>query len=204
MKNIILFGPAGAGKTTAAMMIIDFASKKGIHAVRLSQGDKIKKICAELKYSTDKEDRELQQIIGQEMRRIFGIDVWCNYLKNKINSFYTTYFLKPDAIIIDDGRQVNEFNFWGEQEFIQVGIIADLETRIRRLLDRDGYDQRDRLQFENEITADYIAREKCWDIIRNEGTMDELRVNVRALLDAVIGEDQKECERENDGNGCDN
>jgi len=191
LRNIILFGPAGAGKTTVANMIIGVLRDKSeeTRVIKVSQGNKIKVICNDLKYNNKKEKRELQQAVGQEMRRIFGNDVWCEVTKKEIVQVKNMLGLgmaeDRAMFVIDDGRQHNEYDFWTKERFLAVGVIADLETRAKRLLERDGYDQKGNLRFENEITADDIAREKCQYLIRNEGTMEDLRELVVELIDMV-------------------
>jgi len=174
MKNIIIFGPAGAGKTTVAKMIHESESITKI----VSLGAKIKNICRELKYDPEKSDRELQQGVGQGMRGIFGDTVWCEFL-------WDSFSRRGINLIIDDGRQMSELKFWIDKGFIPVGINADIDTRADRLLARDGYDQRDRLTHETEITAEQIAEDCCRFYIRNDGTLEELQRQVMDLLQEV-------------------
>ena len=182
MKNIIVFGPAGAGKTTVADMI---TLGLNCRVITISQGNKIKEICGDLRYNSDHTNRELCQGVGQDMRRIFGPDVWCEYLLRKIDAIRQDNKTEKIIFIIDDGRQHNEYDFWINESFVAVGVVASLETRARRLLKRDGYDQVKQMGFENEITAEAIAKDKCKYMIHNEGTMDELREMVGQMIDMM-------------------
>lgn len=205
MRNIIFFGPAGAGKTTAAEMMIREIDKKivnyrggrnvgrtmkQVYVFKVPLGSKIKKISKELMYAggIEQEDRTAYQSVGQEMRRIFGDLVWCAAVEKRIAEIKSKWGRSKNYIfIIDDGRQYNEYDYWTGKGFTAVGITADLETRIERVLKRDGYDQRNNMGFENEISANAVAQEKCKYLIRNDGTLDELREAVRGILRVVEG-----------------
>jgi len=174
MRNIIIFGPAGAGKTTVAKMIKEMEPE----TVILSLGSQIKQICRDLKYD-DKTNRELQQGVGQGMRGIFGDRVWCEYLHDRHRAMINSI---ASVAVIDDGRQMSELEYWVDKGFYPLGVVADADIRARRLLNRDGYDQANRFKNETEVSADMIAHRRCAATIRNERSLVELENTVDRFL----------------------
>lgn len=171
--NIILFGQAGAGKTTIANILLD--SGKGY--VKGSLGKKIHDECA----FHGKESREEMQKYGQAMREIFGIDVWNQYLYNILNN-HVYRSLDNERVVIDDGRQLNEFDFWTEKRFLTVGVKADFEIRKLRIWEREGKIlTEEQAQHETELQAAKCI-EKCKIIIENNGTWEELRSRIENNL----------------------
>lgn len=172
MKNIILFGPMGAGKTTIANMICAFT---GGEYYRASLGEDISVLAK--KYGAGL--RHEKQLVGQTFREIFGQDVWNKRLYDKLAGF------RRLCVVIDDGRQENELNFWEERGYLAIGVIADENIRAERLKKRDGYEQKEWMDHPNELSAIKIAEEKCEFCIKNNGTLDELEDKVKHILRVV-------------------
>ena len=125
--NIIIFGQMGSGKTSVA----NYLSKTyGFN--KFSLGAKIHSECR----IHGNEIREELQKYGQAMREIFGENVWCDYL------YYQTVSksLSKDKICIDDGRQINELQYFTNINYLPIGVIADKELRLERLMKRVNYE----------------------------------------------------------------
>lgn len=128
--NIIIFGQAGAGKTTTAEILRDIYN----YAI-FSLG---RKIHAECKLHGQHKREEMQEY-GQMMRKIFGKDVWNDWLYKTLQTHGKSDVLADGKVVIDDGRQLNEFDYWKEKGFITIGITAPYELRKERILQRSGY-----------------------------------------------------------------
>lgn len=190
MKNIIIFGSMGSGKDTAAEMIQrHFNSRIAKIGGRVRRH--VDEIC-NLMNLDDSKKRLLYQEYGQTMRRIFGQDIWNLYLRREIDQDLHN----GRHIIIADGRQVNEVSFWRKEGFLLVGIDADPEIRIKRLYERDGYDQSSRLTHETEMQAMEIVsliKEKQetepdsgeFFYIDNNGTLEDLARRVEDLCNLI-------------------
>jgi adenylate kinase family enzyme len=113
----------GSGKSSIAKYIYN---RYNIVHYR-SIGNKIHSECA----LHGNETREEMQQYGQMMRKIFGENVWCNYLYNGCP--------EKDRIIIDDGRQLNEYDYFTNKGFIPIAVISDKQTRLERLSQRVNY-----------------------------------------------------------------
>jgi len=137
MKNIILFGQMGSGKSTVAKYLCD-----NYGYTKFSLGEKIHSEC-EL-YGMH--DREHLQAYGQMMRKIFNENIWCDYLINRSRGI--------NRIVIDDARQLNEFDYFTEKRYLSIGIITDEELRLERLQKRVDYKINPKtLKHETELQA---------------------------------------------------
>jgi len=144
MKNIILFGQMGSGKSTVAKYLCD-----NYGYTKFSLGEKIHSEC-EL-YGMH--DREHLQAYGQMMRQVFNENIWCDYLINRSNGI--------NRIVIDDARQVNEYSYFTKKGYLPIAIIADEELRLERLQKRVNYKINPKtFNHETEIQARKIIN-KC-------------------------------------------
>ena len=154
----------GSGKSTIAKI---FNQLYG-HEIK-SLGSKIHSECKLYR----QENRETMQAYGQIMRKIFGENIWCNYLYNNLE--------KNKPIIIDDARQLNEYNFFNSIGFIPIGIKASEELRLSRLQNRVNYTiNKATEQHETEIQARECV-EKCFYTIENNGDLDDLMIKIKNM-----------------------
>jgi dephospho-CoA kinase len=171
MKNIILFGEMGSGKSTVA------------HYIELIYGHRVmslgRKIHQECKLH-GKETREELQQYGQMMRKIFGKDIWCDYLIKQVD-------LKKENIVIDDARQLNEFEYFTSKGFIPIGVVADEEVRLKRLKNRVNYEvKKESEKHETEVQARQNI-ERCKLVIENNGNnIQELVLQIRDKLNKIM------------------
>jgi len=179
MKNYIIFGCMGAGKSTLAEIIVKLTAEQGNQASIVSLGEDIKKVVKEHNYN-NVDFRYCCQQVGQNFRDIFGEDIWNERAYKKILKQMKD--TGSQIFIIDDGRQPNEFEYWHKKQFVTVGIFAHEHTRDKRLTVRDGYSQKEYFNFENEQTAKHIAYNCCQIQIENNGTLEELEMQARVLF----------------------
>lgn len=175
MKNIIIFAEMGAGKSTVAEIIA------GIYGHRiLSLGEVIHQQCKLYGHET----REEMQKYGQAMRDIFGQNIWCDYVNNKIDKLNSKYSFNCTAI--DDARQLNEYDYFVSKGFIPVGVIANENSRLERLKKRVDYVvNKETDQHETEVQARQNI-DKCEIIIENNGSIEELRTQITDKLDRIL------------------
>ena len=144
MQNIILFGEMGSGKSTVAKYLCE---QYGY--TKLSLGEKIHSECR----LHGNETREEMQNYGQMMRKIFGENVWCDYLISRSNGI--------NRIVIDDARQINEYDYFTEKGYLPIAVIADEKLRLERLQKRVDYKiNPDNCKHETEVQAMQCAN-KC-------------------------------------------
>ena len=176
MKNVILFGNAGAGKDTVAWMLNDFYHAEHKREITiLGLADPFNFV---ISYITGRPaTRTEKQEVGQFFRGLFGDDVWNNFTRESVTGMY--------PVVIKDGRQPSEFKYWGDRGYVRIGVLADAHCRDERLEARDGYSQSERLHHETETNAAKMAR-KCDVIIVNNGSFDELREKVKEVYYEVL------------------
>lgn len=167
--NIILFGEMGSGKTTVAKYLVN-----KYEYFKCSLGEKIHAECR----LHGNETREEMQNYGQSMRRIFGENIWCDYLYNR--------YKDKKKIIIDDGRQVNEYYYFTNKGFLPVGVLASNETRLNRLKRRVDYIINPQtFNHETEVQARRCV-EMCKIKLYNNGSLDDLYKEVEKKLGGYV------------------
>ena len=155
--NIIIFGEMGSGKSTVAKYIRDKYNYK-----IFSLGSKIHSEC---KLHGEETRQEMQQY-GQMMRQIFGENVWCNYLVE------SSYF--EPRIVIDDARQLNEYDYFTNKGYLPVAVITDNDIRLERLSKRVSYQiDPETFNHDTEIQARECVK-KCNIKLYNNRTEEEL------------------------------
>jgi dephospho-CoA kinase len=161
----------GAGKSTVAEIIAGIYG----HSIQ-SLGAKIHSECK----LHGKETREEMQQYGQMMRKVFGENVWCDYLIKKINNS------KFENTVIDDARQLNEYNYFISRGFLPVGVVSSDSIRLERLKKRVNYEVNEKTkQHETEDQARQNIK-NCQIIIENNGSIEELKLQIRNKLDNII------------------
>ena len=161
----------GSGKSTIARIIHDLYGNE-----IYSLGFKIHKEC-EL-HGTGRRE-ELQQY-GQMMRHIFGDNVWCNYLLDRAKNA----FEMQRGIVIDDARQLNEYDYFIKLGFLPVAVIADEDIRLNRLKNRVNYEvKKQSEQHETEVQARQNIKRCNIQIVNNINNIDRLTKQVKGKLD---------------------
>lgn len=120
--NIVLFGEMGAGKSTVANYLRDT-----YRYTKFAFGSKIHSEC---RLHGNETRTEMQQY-GQMMRKIFGENTWCDYVYKQ--------GVGIDKVVIEDGRQLNEYDYYVNLGYLPVGVITDDNIRIERLKKRINY-----------------------------------------------------------------
>lgn len=128
MKIAIMGSSGGAGKDTVASMIKEVS---GRDFETMALGDPIHQTSDEL--LGRKAERRYLQDYGESARRIFGQNVWINYLDRRIEQKGNPNVIVPDI------RKLLEFShFCVEGEFKPLYVYNTPEIARARLTDRDG------------------------------------------------------------------
>jgi dephospho-CoA kinase len=174
LKNVIIFGPMGAGKDEIANILAD---EYGYMIYKL--GKYIREDCDKRNYKAlDK--RKLYQDYGQFNRQLFGDDVWNEALHTDITAQYEIYQELDGRqlnFVIADGRQLNELGYWSGKGFVTLGVYANEDLRAIRLIKRDGKDQSKYFKHDTELQAIDCFKQCQWQIW-NDGTREELHKDV--------------------------
>jgi dephospho-CoA kinase len=156
----------GSGKSTVA----DYLSNTYKYT-KFALGAKIHSECQ----LYNMHDRHHLQEYGQAMRQVFGINIWCDYLYNQSISI--------NKIVIEDGRQLNEYDYFVNLGYLPVGIKAKNSKKIERLKKRVSYPiDLATFQHDTEIQAK-TAVNKCKIIINNNS--DDLEVLYKEIEDKL-------------------
>ena len=143
LPNIAFIGKAGAGKTTAAQLLMStFGYGKFAFA------DPLKDIATQIWGESARTDRDKLQRLGVAVREIDS-DAWANLLVRKVKA------LPPGVrVTVDDCRFPNEAQLLGEIGFVFVRIEADTMARVERLIAIDKLQDELQLVHESETALD--------------------------------------------------
>lgn len=126
--GILLIGTMGSGKDSAADYIVE---AYGFERAKL--GKYVRKHVDEMFPNlTEAARRSMYQKYGEGMRALFGENHWNEVLDASIEDH--------ENIIIADGRQPHEIDYWSKRGYQLVAIDIPIEERRRRLSLRDGDD----------------------------------------------------------------
>lgn len=176
--NVVLFGRAGSGKSTAAEYLV---RRYGYR--RFAFADYLKEIVRELfDCGASPKPRSLYQAAGRAMRDI-DPDCWVRAALRRMARAREGGWTGP--FVIDDGRYINEY-LWLRQAATVVVLTAPEDIRIRRLVDRDGGLDGD-LNHESEREVDLVAGMDDAIVYRNTGSLRELE----EFLDRIVGEGRR-------------
>ncbi|MGB9884169.1 MAG: AAA family ATPase [Methanomassiliicoccales archaeon] len=178
MKVIIVTGMPGAGKEE----FVKVSKEMGFDVVRM--GDVVRMEAAEKKIASD--DQNIGNFAHSE-RLKYGYDIWAKR---------TVPLVKSKKTVIDGCRGESELSIFKDafgEDLIVIAIHASARTRYDRLKRRNRSDAP--ANFEQFQERD--QRELRWGlgnlialadrVVVNEGTLEEFRENVRALLKEIDG-----------------
>ncbi len=171
--NIGICGKAGTGKTVVADHLIKKYDYKR-HAV----ADEVKRIAVRL-FKMKKKDRKLLQDIGFKMREIRP-SVWINFLIDQIRG--------KDKIVVDDIRYPNEYQALKKESFKIIRVVADRETCIERLTERNGTAAIERLDDESETAMDDV---KIENVLDGNQPLKEMLAQLDKLLISLNADDRR-------------
>ena len=178
MKILITTGMPGSGKEEFLRCCVT----RGAHVVRM--GDMVREKAVE--FGLNLSDKSVGNLADEERKR-FGMDIWAKR---------TIPFVGGDLVAIDGTRGPDEIrafkNAFGEALKV-VEIHASPKARFERLKSRarpdspsnfSEFDLRDKRELEWGL-GNAIALADC--MVVNEGSLDELKLQVDRLLDGLLG-----------------
>ena len=156
INKVLINGRGGSGKDAFADYLVDNYGFK-----KIAFADGIYDI-AHRYFGMEIKDRWILQEIGEKMREIDPL-VWVKYAFKDAEQY--------DKVVISDCRRANEYAFGVKNDFLPIHIEADLDTRIKRLEERDGfYPDLELLENESETGADGLP----FVDVDNSGSLEDL------------------------------
>lgn len=175
--NIVFYGGAGAGKTTAAEYLVQMYGYK-----KVSFATPLKAVVADLWGTEDpKTKREYPQQLGVKVREIEP-DTWANLLCDKVDS-------EDHAWVNDDCRFPNEYWKLKERGFIFIRVLSQESTRVDRLLRIGKLQDHSQLQHESETALVGLNAVKKGIVddytVFNNGEVEEMYADIENVLIAI-------------------
>lgn len=180
-KGIIIFGTMGSGKDTLAEMLHERIFMGRIYKL----GEDIRGFVDKIMDGENK--RSHYQDYGQMVRETLIPDAWNRLCSYKINMDSNND--KMNFPIIADGRQVNEHEYWIKNGFLTIGLNTRQNTRIDRLVKRDGSCDIERMTHGTELQAQYIVTQMVDMEICNDLDINTLK-KYADMIANVIREDK--------------
>lgn len=187
--NLVFYGGAGAGKSTACEFLVQ---EYGYTC--LSFATPLKEIAVRLWGEDAFADRDKLQKLGMALREI-DEDVFVNYMLRELD--HKVSAREPGekaqfAVANDDCRFPNEYWKLKERGFIFVRVLAQEETRVDRLLRIGKLQDHSQLQHASETALLGIDATKEGIVddytIFNNGTTVELYNDIENVLTDVEGQ----------------
>ncbi len=172
LPDIAILGKAGAGKTTAAMVLADAADYQ-----RMSIADPLKDIAHTIWGTAARTDRDKLQRLGVAVREI-DEDAWVNlFIRRRLSS------LRQDGycgrVVVDDVRFPNELVELQRIGFISIRVTAPRDQRIRRLTGIGKLQDESQLEHESECALDDYNADYS---IENDEEKVDLQRDLLAIL----------------------
>ncbi|MDQ0270752.1 dephospho-CoA kinase [Cytobacillus purgationiresistens] len=181
VTKIALCGKLRSGKDAVA-------NRMYIRAMfdRVAFGDKLKYLYhATLPWVPEHpKPRAGYQTFGQDMRRLYGEDIWIRHVERTVEASINFRKTTSDhvGIVITDLRQPNELEWAKANGFTIVRVTAlEADRLICAEMAGDEFDAKD-LAHDTEQHVDGFTVD--YEIV-NDGTLDELHAKVDAMLDEI-------------------
>ena len=181
-RQIGLVGTNGAGKSA----VCDYLRQRGYLIVSLSDI-----VRAEVRHHHRPESRDSLVQTANEMKARYGADVLAR------RAFHETDEKEVDSIVFDSVRNLDEVQFLRSKGVIFLGIDAPVDLRYERvklraresdLVDYETFVSHDDRENKGISSGQHIFRafEECQTIIRNDGSIDQLKRDVDAFIAATF------------------
>lgn len=130
----------------------------------------------------DPKPRAGYQSFGQEMRRLYGDDLWIRHVARDVEILEKVYGCR--SVVITDLRQPNEYEWCRANGFIIVRVTAPDELRIARAKAAGDVFAEDDLA---HVTESHVDEYEVDYEIHNDGTIDELKAKVDEVIKRIRG-----------------
>lgn len=163
--DIALAGKAGAGKSTAADLLVELGYEKRSFATG------VRDAAAAIWGDEARNDRDKLQKLGTDVARMIDLDCWCNLLVHRLQNERGFGFDEKPPVVVDDLRFPNEYWALKSEGFVIVRVGAERNRRVDRLKANGKWQDEEQLEHVSETALDDLAADY---FVANDGTKDEL------------------------------
>lgn len=203
-NGIAIFGEMGSGKDALAEQFCALRENSVIYKMSVLCREMMKVSKVNLAW------RGLERYIGQVVAdkfRDLDINIMCDYVLALIyekgqkkyswdnsgleGEAYNEELLKQLSIIskeelsiIVGGRTLTDLDYWKSKNYLIVGVKVSEEVRRSRLISRDGETivNNSSSEHNTEVDVAHIINDLCHEVIINDGTLEELKMETESLL----------------------
>ena len=203
-NGIAIFGEMGSGKDALAEQFCALRENSVIYkmSVLCREMMKVSKVNPAWKGL----ERYIGQVVADKFRDL-DINIMCDYVLALIyekgqkkyswdnsgleGEAYNEELLKQLSIIskeelsiIVGGRTLTDLDYWKSKNYLIVGVKVSDEVRWSRLISRDGETivNNSCSEHNTEVDVAHIINDLCHEVIINDGTLEDLKVETESLL----------------------
>lgn len=203
-NGIAIFGEMGSGKDALAEQFCALRENSVIYkmSVLCREMMKVSKVNPAWKGL----ERYIGQVVADKFRDL-DINIMCDYVLALIyekgqkkyswdnsgleGEAYNEELLKQLSIIskeelsiIVGGRTLTDLDYWKSKNYLIVGVKVSDEVRWSRLISRDGETivNNSSSEHNTEVDVAHIINELCHEVIINDGTLEDLKMETESLL----------------------
>ena len=203
-NGIAIFGEMGSGKDALAEQFCALRENSVIYkmSVLCREMMKVSKVNPAWKGL----ERYIGQVVADKFRDL-DINIMCDYVLALIyekgqkkyswdnsgleGEAYNEELLKQLSIIskeelsiIVGGRTLTDLDYWKSKNYLIVGVKVSDEVRRSRLISRDGETivNNSSSEHNTEVDVAHIINDLCHEVIINDGTLEDLKVETESLL----------------------
>lgn len=203
-NGIAIFGEMGSGKDALAEQFCALRENSVIYkmSVLCREMMKVSKVNPAWKGL----ERYIGQVVADKFRDL-DINIMCDYVLALIyekgqkkyswdnsgleGEAYNEELLKQLSIIskeelsiIVGGRTLTDLDYWKSKNYLIVGVKVSDEVRWSRLISRDGETivNNSSSEHNTEVDVAHIINDLCHEVIINDGTLEDLKVETESLL----------------------
>lgn len=149
---------------------------------KVAFGDALKRLYHELHpwVPENPKPREAYQKFGQDMRRLYGDEIWIRHAERTIDFYQRVK--RPDGIVISDLRQLNEYEWARKNGYVVIRVTAPLSIRkARAIAAGDSFNEKD---LDHETEKHIAGFDVDYELI-NDRTLDDLYTKVDEVMGAI-------------------
>ena len=172
MRVIGLTGGSGAGKGELSLCLMSYG-------IRVLDTDKVSRLVTAARIGFAEPDPEARKDKLTALNRITH-----KHIIAEINAWLEGRAKAGDTLAVVDAPQLFESGFDKHCDFI-IGVIADREVRIRRIVARDGIDRTAAEKRIDSQHSDEFFTEHCDFVVYNNGGIDSLEGQTENILKKI-------------------
>lgn len=195
MKLIGITGPTGAGKTTALNVLAEFGGHiidcDAVYHALLASSDELRRELTDRFGAIFRPDggldrQKLGNLVFQDEEALADLNrITHRYVNDEVNRQIQAAEAEGRPAVAVDAIALLEGEL-GDRCDVTVGIVAPVETRVRRIMDREGISEEYARTRINAQKPEQYYRDNCTYTLDNDSTQEAFAQKARKLFDQIL------------------